>query len=82
MDDYVRLKSSIQQQAQSNDCHIAVGVWTSEREFITRSTLHSGIKNKFAGKGVDEIGIAQLLGDDSTATVGSGGAFITINSLY
>jgi GDPmannose 4,6-dehydratase len=59
--DYVRMQWMMLQQDQPDDFVIATGVQYSVRQFISWSAAHLGIKLRFEGTGVDEIGIIDAI---------------------
>ncbi|MEN3112389.1 GDP-mannose 4,6-dehydratase [Uliginosibacterium paludis] len=67
--DYVRMQWMMLQQDQPEDFVIATGVQYSVRQFITWSAEHLGIKLRFEGQGVEEIGIVESLTDKYHALI-------------
>jgi GDPmannose 4,6-dehydratase len=55
--DYVKAMWLILQQDQAEDFVIATGVTTKVRDFINMAFDHVGLKLRWEGEGVDEIGI-------------------------
>ncbi len=58
--DYVRMQWMMLQQDQPEDFVIATGVQYSVRQFIEWSAAELGMKIRWEGKGVDEIGYAVI----------------------
>ena len=66
--DYVRMQWMMLQQEYPEDFVIATGVQYSVRQFIEWSAEELGIKLRFEGQGVDEIGIIEsITGDNAPA---------------
>jgi GDPmannose 4,6-dehydratase len=66
--DYVRMQWMMLQQDAAEDFVIAAGVQYSVREFIDWSARELGIRLRFEGEGIDEVGIVdQVTGDDAPA---------------
>ena len=59
--DYVECMWLILQQEKPEDFVIATGVQHSVREFTDLAFKHAGIKLKFEGEGLDEVGIVQSI---------------------
>jgi GDPmannose 4,6-dehydratase len=59
--DYVRMQWMMLQQQKPQDFVIATGVQYTVREFIEKSALPLGIKIRWEGEGVNEIGIIDAL---------------------
>jgi len=57
--DYVKAMWLMLQQPTANDYVIATGETRTVREFVERAFAHVGIKIKWQGEGVDEIGICE-----------------------
>ena len=60
--DYVRAMWLMMQQKQPDDFVIATGVSTSVRKFVEKSFNFIGIKIKWKGKGVNEVGLDKKTG--------------------
>ncbi|MEQ9314625.1 MAG: GDP-mannose 4,6-dehydratase, partial [Henriciella sp.] len=61
--DYVEGMWRIVQQDEPDDYVLGTGEMHSVREFVEKSFAHVGIKLKWQGKGVDEVGINTATGD-------------------
>lgn len=61
--DYVRMQWMMLQQAQAEDFVIATGVQYSVREFIQWSAAELGVRLRFEGRGVDEVGVVEHITD-------------------
>lgn len=59
--DYVEMQWRMLQQESAEDFVIATGQQLSVREFIERSALQLGVKLRWEGKGVDEVGIVESI---------------------
>ncbi|MER8537146.1 GDP-mannose 4,6-dehydratase [Mesorhizobium sp. M1005] len=69
--DYVRMQWMMLQQSTPSDYVIASGTQYSVREFIMWSAEELGIKIRFEGKGVDEVGIVEsVLPGEADVSVG------------
>jgi GDPmannose 4,6-dehydratase len=80
--DYVRMQWMMLQQDQPEDFVIATGVQYSVREFITWSAAHLGIKLRFEGEGVDEVGIVEGVSGDDAPAVAEGDVIVRIDPRY
>lgn len=67
--DYVRMQWLMLQQETPEDFVIASGKQYSVREFVNRATAELGIKMRWEGQGVDEIGIVDTIDVDDAARV-------------
>jgi GDPmannose 4,6-dehydratase len=66
--DYVRMQWLMLQQDQPDDFVIATGMQYSVRQFMMWSAEHLGVKLRFEGRGVSEVGLVEsLFGDDAPA---------------
>ena len=66
--DYVRMQWMMLQTDEPDDFVIATGVQYSVRQFIEWAAEELGVKLRFEGSGIDEVGIvASIMGDDATA---------------
>ena len=62
--DYVRMQWLMLQQAQPEDFVIATGVQYSVRQFVEKSAAQLGIRLRWQGHGVDEVGIVDAIVTD------------------
>ena len=66
--DYVRMQWMMLQQGEPEDFVIATGLQYSVRQFVEWTAAELGIRIRFEGAGVDEIGIVDAIeGDDAPA---------------
>ncbi|MEM7359844.1 MAG: GDP-mannose 4,6-dehydratase [Pseudomonadota bacterium] len=61
--DYVRMQWMMLQQDQADDFVIATGQQMSVRDFVDLSARYAGIKLRFEGSGVEEVGIVESVSD-------------------
>jgi len=80
--DYVRMQWMMLQQEQPEDFVIATGVQYSVRQFIEWSAAELGIKLRFEGQGVDEIGIIDHLTGDKAPALKPGQVILKIDPRY
>ncbi|PKQ13734.1 MAG: GDP-mannose 4,6-dehydratase [Alphaproteobacteria bacterium HGW-Alphaproteobacteria-1] len=80
--DYVRMQWMMLQQDAPEDFVIATGVQYSVREFIHWTAQELGLKIKFSGEGVNEIGtVAEVHGDNAPGVV-PGDVVVRIDPRY
>lgn len=80
--DYVRMQWMMLQQDAPEDFVIATGVQYSVREFIHWTAQELGLKIKFSGEGVNEIGtVADVHGDNAPGVV-PGDVVVRIDPRY
>lgn len=80
--DYVRMMWLMLQQDQPQDFVIATGVQHSVRTFIEWSAAELGIKLRFEGKGIDEVGIVESVTGDMAPAVKPGDVLVRIDPRY
>lgn len=80
--DYVRMMWLMLQQDQPQDFVIATGVQHSVRTFIEWSAAELGIKLRFEGKGIDEVGIVESVTGDKAPAVKPGDVLVRIDPRY
>lgn len=80
--DYVRMQWMMLQQDSPDDFVIATGVQYSVRQFISWSAEHLGIKLRFEGSGVDEIGIIEAIEGDKAPALKVGDVIVRIDPRY
>lgn len=80
--DYVRMQWIMLQQDEPDDFVIATGVQYSVRQFIEWSAMHLGIRLKFEGSGVEEIGIVASVEGDDASNVKIGEVIVRIDPRY
>ncbi len=80
--DYVRMQWLMLQQEIPKDYVIATGVQYSVREFIQWTASELGIKIRFEGNGVDEVGIVESVTGKDSPGVSAGDIIIKIDPKY
>jgi GDPmannose 4,6-dehydratase len=65
--DYVRMQWLMLQQEQPEDFVIATGVQYSVRQFVEKSAIVLGIRMRWEGEGVDEVGIVDAITTEQAA---------------
>ena len=80
--DYVRMQWMMLQQDKPDDFVIATGVQYSVREFIHWAAAELGLKLRFEGNGIDEIGIVDEISGDQAPAVKLGDVIVRIDQRY
>lgn len=80
--DYVRMQWMMLQQDQPDDFVIATGEQYSVREFIKWTAAEIGIKLRFEGDGIDEIGIVDEIEVDKAPALKPGDVILRIDQRY
>ena len=80
--DYVRMQWLMLQQETPEDFVIATGQQISVREFIEKSAAWLGIKLRWEGCGVDELGIVDSINGDAATALRPGQIIIRIDPRY
>lgn len=80
--DYVRMMWLMLQQDKPQDFVIATGVQHSVRTFIKWSAEELGIKLRFEGSGVDEVGIVESVSGNNAPAVKAGDTIVRIDPRY
>jgi GDPmannose 4,6-dehydratase len=80
--DYVRMQWMMLQQDKPEDYVIATGKQASVRDFIARSAAELGIKLRFEGDGVNEVGIADAVVGDKAPAVATGDVLVKVDARY
>jgi GDPmannose 4,6-dehydratase len=80
--DYIRMQWLMLQQEIPDDFVIATGQQHSVREFLTWTAEDLGIKLRFEGEGVDEVGIADAIVDGMAPGVKPGDVIVRIDPRY
>ncbi len=80
--DYVRMQWMMLQQDQPEDFVIATGVQYTVRQFISWSAEHLGVKLRFEGQGVDEVGIVDSIEGDLAPALKVGDVIVKIDPRY
>lgn len=70
------------QQDAPDDFVIATGMQYSVRQFIEWSAAEIGIKIRFDGEGIEEIGIVELIEGDDAPALSVGDVILRIDSHY
>ncbi len=80
--DYVEMQWLMLQNEKPVDYVIATGQQYSVRDFVVWSAAEAGIKIKFEGDGVNEIGIVESVDKDISPFVNKGDTIIKVNPKY
>ncbi len=80
--DYVRMQWLMLQQDKPDDYVIATGNQFSVRQFIEWSAEELGIKIKFRGEGVNEVGYVEKVNGENAPNISPGDEIIKINPKY
>ena len=80
--DYVRMQWMMLQQDTPDDFVIATGVQYSVRQFIEWTAAELGIKIRFEGRGVDEIGIVEAIEGEDASALSVGDVILRIDPRY
>lgn len=80
--DYVRMQWMMLQQDEPDDFVIATGVQYSVRQFIEWTAAELGIKIRFEGEGLDEVGIVEEIEGDDAPAVCAGDVIVRLAPRY
>lgn len=80
--DYVRMQWLMLQQDSAEDFVIATGLQISVREFISMSARELGIKIRFEGEGLNEVGIVETIVGEDAPEVNIGDVIIRVDPRY
>jgi len=80
--DYVRMQWMMLQQDEAEDFVIATGVQYSVREFIDWSARELGIRLRFEGEGIEEVGIVEAVEGENAPEVKPGDVILRIDPRY
>jgi GDPmannose 4,6-dehydratase len=80
--DYVRMQWMMLQQDEPDDFVIATGVQYSVRQFIEWSAEELGVKIRFEGEGLEEIGIVDAIEGDDAPALSVGDVIVRIDPRY
>ncbi|WP_341679165.1 GDP-mannose 4,6-dehydratase [Niveibacterium sp. SC-1] len=80
--DYVRMQWMMLQQDKPEDFVIATGVQYSVRQFITWSADYLGVKLRFEGEGVGEVGVVESISGDKAPALKPGDMVVRIDPRY
>lgn len=80
--DYVRMQWLMLQQEKPEDFVIATGVQYSVRQFILWSAEHLGVKLRFEGRGVSEVGVVEKVIGDKAPALKVGQVLVRVDARY
>ncbi|HAK9370527.1 TPA: GDP-mannose 4,6-dehydratase, partial [Escherichia coli] len=80
--DYVKMQWMMLQQEVPEDFVIATGVQYSVRQFVEFAASELGIKLKFQGEGVNEIGIVESVTGNDAPAVKPGDVIVSVDPRY
>lgn len=80
--DYVRMQWMMLQQEMPEDFVISTGVQYSVRQFVVWSAAELGIRLRFEGAGVDEVGIVDSIDGDDAPGVRPGDVIVRVDPRY
>lgn len=80
--DYVRMQWMMLQQEQSEDFVIASGLQHSVREFIVWAAAELGVRLRFEGTGVEEVGLVDAVEGDKSPALKVGDTIVRIDPRY
>ena len=80
--DYVRMQWMMLQHNSAEDFVIATGIQFLVREFIVWAASALGIKIKFVGDGIDEIGIVDSIVGNNAPNLTNGDIIVRIDPRY
>ncbi|MCT4762563.1 GDP-mannose 4,6-dehydratase [Escherichia coli] len=80
--DYVKMQWLMLQQEQPEDYVNATGVQYSVRQFVDFAASELGIKLRFEGHGVDEVGIVESVSGEDAPAVKVGDIIVAVDPRY
>ena len=80
--DYVRMQWLMLQQEEPEDYVIATGQQHSVREFIRWSAEELGIRLRFEGRGIEEVGLVETVTSDRAKAVKPGDVIVRVDPRY
>ena len=80
--DYVRVQWLMLQQDNPDDFCIATGIQYSVRQFVELSASELGIKLRFQGKGVEEVGVVVSVENKDAKHVKVGSIIVRVDKRY
>ena len=80
--DYVRVQWMMLQQDTPDDFVIATGVQHSVREFISWSAAELGVRIRFEGEGLDEVGVVDAIEGNDAPALSVGDLIVRIDPRY
>lgn len=80
--DYVRLQWLMLQQEQPQDYVIATGEQYSVRQFVSWAAQAVGLRLRFEGSGVEEVGVVDQIDDGVETTLKTGDVVVRVDPRY
>lgn len=80
--DYVEMQWLMLQQPEPDDFVIATGRQCSVREFVELAAARAGIRLRWQGSGVDELGIVDAVSPEVNARLSSGAVIVRVDPRY
>ncbi|MEM7708761.1 MAG: GDP-mannose 4,6-dehydratase [Pseudomonadota bacterium] len=80
--DYVRMQWMMLQQETAEDFVIATGVQISVRQFIELAAQELGVRLRFEGEGLEEVGYVDSVEGDSAPALKPGDAIVRVDPRY
>ncbi len=80
--DYVKMQWLMLQQEEPEDYVIATGEQYSVRDFVCWSAEELGLKIRFEGSGVDEVGIIDTISGNKTPALRPGDVVVRVDPRY
>lgn len=80
--DYVRMQWLMLQKDHAEDFVIATGKQYSVREFVRWSAAELGLRLRFEGQGLDEVGIVDAIEGDMAPALSTGDAIVRVDARY
>lgn len=80
--DYVEAQWLMLQQEKPEDFVIATGVQVSVRDFVDAAAAELGIKLRWEGEGVDEIGVVESVKDETKVKTSPGTTIVRVDPRY
>lgn len=80
--DYVRMQWMMLQQNSPEDFVIATGKQISVRAFIEMAAAELGVRLRFEGEGVDEVGIVETITGDNAPALKPGDKIVFVDPRY
>ena len=80
--DYVEAQWLMLQQEQPEDFVIATGVQVSVRDFVDAAAAELGIKLRWQGEGIDEIGVVESVQGEGKVQTSPGAVIVRVDPRY
>jgi GDPmannose 4,6-dehydratase len=80
--DFVRMQWLMLQQKEPDDFVIATGIQYSVRDFVVKTAEKLGIKLKFLGKGLNEVGVVDSISGSEAPALKIGDKIVKIDPVY